>query len=109
MLQAHPSLAEELKKINQRLIDTVADFSDEEGVTHPDFSDKGIVVKCTFRGVSISADLKQLVESESVQYHTYSSVYYTVSFALTHCFMISSYLLSLYGCWSLQTIPRTPP
>nr|XP_043622083.1 mediator of RNA polymerase II transcription subunit 15a-like [Erigeron canadensis] len=47
----HP-LLDEIRGINQGLIDTVVDISHESGVG------KGTVVKCSFRNISLTSDLK---------------------------------------------------
>lgn len=53
---------EEIREINQRLIDTVVDFSDED--VNPSATvavaegGEGVIVKCSFNAVALSPNLK---------------------------------------------------
>lgn len=73
MLQAYDFLLKEVKEINQRLTDTVVDLCDNGVNPNPDFPDKGIIVKCSFTAVSISADVEQHPTEKLVHYQTYST------------------------------------
>ncbi|KAF9596250.1 hypothetical protein IFM89_008413 [Coptis chinensis] len=61
-VEANHALLEEIKEINQRLIDTVVDISDED--VDPTVAaaaaegGQGIIVKCSFNAVSLSPNLK---------------------------------------------------
>lgn len=61
-LQANHALLEEIREINQRLIDTVVDISEEDvGPTAAAPSaegSEGTIVKCSFSAVALSPNLK---------------------------------------------------
>ncbi|XP_054783608.1 mediator of RNA polymerase II transcription subunit 15a-like isoform X2 [Prosopis cineraria] len=61
-IKANHSLLEEIREINQRLIDTVVDISDED-VDHTAAAaaaeeSEGTIVKCSFNAVALSSSLK---------------------------------------------------
>eukprot|EP00258_Populus_trichocarpa_P037228 XP_024453247.1 mediator of RNA polymerase II transcription subunit 15a-like [Populus trichocarpa] len=61
-LQANHALLEEIREINQRLIDTVVDISDEDvdstAVAATAEGGEGTIVKCSFSAVALSQNLK---------------------------------------------------
>lgn len=74
ILQADPTLLEEIREINNQLIDTVVDISEDvdpiaaaaaaEGA-------EGTIVKCSFRAVALSPSLKsQFASVQMVGSHT---------------------------------------
>ncbi|KAJ6842711.1 mediator of RNA polymerase II transcription subunit 15a [Iris pallida] len=58
--EVNHSLLEEIREINQHLIDTVVDVSDEDADSVAAASEgvEGTVVKCSFTAVALSSDLK---------------------------------------------------
>lgn len=59
MWQVNHALMEELRKINNRLIDTVVDISDEDAdQTAVAEGAEGTVIKCSFTPVAFSPTLK---------------------------------------------------
>lgn len=62
LLQPNHALIEEIREINQRLIDTVVDISDED--VDPNVAaaavegGEGTIVKCSFSAVALSPNLK---------------------------------------------------
>lgn len=60
--QANHALLEEIKEVNQRLIDTVVDISDEEvdstAAVATAEGTEGTIVKCSFTAVALSPSLK---------------------------------------------------
>nr|WP_131786030.1 hypothetical protein [Protofrankia symbiont of Coriaria ruscifolia] len=65
LLQANHALLEEIREINQRLIDTVVDISDEDvdpsaaaAAAAAADGGEGTIVKCSFSAVSLSPNLK---------------------------------------------------
>lgn len=67
-MQVNFSLLEEIREINQQLIDTVVSISDEDidSVAAATGSCEGTVVKCSFKGVALSSSLKSLFASAQV-------------------------------------------
>lgn len=78
LLQANHALLEEIREINQRLIDTVICVSDEDvdpisasAITAE--GGEGTIVKCSFSAVALSPNLKsqyasaQMVSSKSLE------------------------------------------
>lgn len=64
--QVNPAILEEIKEVNEHLIDTVVDFSDED--VEPTLSavaaeGEGTIVKCTFSAVSLSPNLRSQYRS----------------------------------------------
>ncbi|KAK8581288.1 hypothetical protein V6N12_071518 [Hibiscus sabdariffa] len=61
-IEANHALLEEIREINQRLIDTVVDISDEDGdpgaVAATAEGGEGTIVKCFFSAVALSSNLK---------------------------------------------------
>lgn len=61
-LQANHALLEEIREINQRLIDTVVDISDEDvdpsAAAAAVEGGEGTIVKCSFSAVALSPNLK---------------------------------------------------
>lgn len=62
-MQANHVLLEELREINQRLIDTVVDISDEDddptaAAAAAAEGGEGTIVKCSFNAVALSPSLK---------------------------------------------------
>lgn len=61
-LQANHALLEEIKEINQRLIDTVVDISDEDvdptAAAVAAEGGEGNIVTCSFSAVALSPNLK---------------------------------------------------
>ncbi|KAE8674063.1 Mediator of RNA polymerase II transcription subunit 15a [Hibiscus syriacus] len=61
-IEANHALLEEIREINQRLIDTVVDISDEDvdpGATAATIEmGEGTIVKCSFSAVALSSNLK---------------------------------------------------
>ncbi|KAF5726958.1 mediator of RNA polymerase II transcription subunit 15a-like [Tripterygium wilfordii] len=61
-IEANRSLLEEIREINQRLIDTVVDISDEDvdptAVAAASEGGEGTIVKCSFSAVALSPNLK---------------------------------------------------
>lgn len=73
--QANHALLEEIREINQRLIDTVMDISDEDvdpTAAAAAEGAEGTIVKCSFSAVALSPSLKsqyasvQMVGSETL-------------------------------------------
>lgn len=64
-MQANHALLEEIQEINQRLIDTVIDISDED--VDPTLGaaegGEGTIVKCSYNAVALSPSLKALYAS----------------------------------------------
>lgn len=62
MFQVNHILLEEITAINQRLIDTVLDISDEETVpsvaSAPILDGEGTIVRCSLSAVAIAPNLK---------------------------------------------------
>lgn len=61
MLQANHALLEEIREINQRLIDTVVDINDEDvdpAAAAVFGGAEGTVVKCSYSAVALSPSLK---------------------------------------------------
>lgn len=60
LLQVNYTLLEEIREINQKLIDTVVDVSDEDSdsVAVASESGEGTVVKCSYTAVALSQDLR---------------------------------------------------
>ena len=62
LLQANHALLEEIREINQRLIDTVVDISDEDvdpsAAAAAVDGGEGTIVKCSFSAVALSPNLK---------------------------------------------------
>ena len=62
LLQTNHALIEEIREINERLIDTVVDISDED--VDPSVAatavegGEGTIVKCSFSAVALSPNLK---------------------------------------------------
>ncbi|XP_039052498.1 mediator of RNA polymerase II transcription subunit 15a-like isoform X2 [Hibiscus syriacus] len=61
-IEANHALLEEIREINQRLIDTVVDISDEDGdsgaVAATVEGGSGTIVKCSFGAVALSSNMK---------------------------------------------------
>lgn len=59
-LQARHALLEEIREINQQLIDTVVVISDEDTIptAAATYAGQGIIVKCSFSGVTVSPNFK---------------------------------------------------
>ncbi|GMI78122.1 hypothetical protein HRI_001481500 [Hibiscus trionum] len=61
-IEANHALLEEIREINQRLIDTVVDISDEDvdpgAVASTAEGSEGTIVKCSFSAVALSSNLK---------------------------------------------------
>ncbi|KAK8992894.1 hypothetical protein V6N11_048957 [Hibiscus sabdariffa] len=61
-IEANHTLLEEIREINQRLIDTVVDISDEDvdpgAAASASEGGEGTIVKCTFSAVALSSNLK---------------------------------------------------
>ena len=76
-MQANHALLEEIREINQRLIDTVVDISDEDvdpgAAAATAKVGEGTIVKCSFSAVALSSNLKsqymsaQMVSSQIVE------------------------------------------
>lgn len=72
LLQANLALFEEIKEINQRLIDTVVDISDED--VDPTATataatievGEGTIVKCSYSAVALSPNLKSQYASSQM-------------------------------------------
>ncbi|GLT88645.1 hypothetical protein SLE2022_066610 [Rubroshorea leprosula] len=67
-IEANHMLNKEIREINQRLIDTVVDITDEdtsliETAAATEFNEAGTVVRCSFSAVAISPHLKSLETS----------------------------------------------
>lgn len=61
MMQANHALVEEIKEINQRLIDTVLEISNQDvnpSVAAGPVGGEGTIVKCSFSAVALSPNLK---------------------------------------------------
>lgn len=70
LLQANHALLEEIKEINQRLIDTVVDICDDVdpsavAAAFPEGSE-GTFVKCSFSAVALCPNLKSHYSSEQM-------------------------------------------
>lgn len=67
MLQANHALLEEIREINQRLIDTVVDISDEDvdqtAAAAVADGGEGTIVKCSFSAVALCPSLKSQYSS----------------------------------------------
>lgn len=75
LLQVNHALLEEIREINQGLIDTVVDISDED--VYPNASAaaaegaEGTIVKCSFIAVALSPNLKsQYTSAQMVGFQT---------------------------------------
>lgn len=80
-MQANHALLEEIRKINQRLIDTVVDISDEDvdstAVAATAEGGEGTIVKCSFSAVALGPNLKsQYASAQMVCFQ--ASCYYDV-------------------------------
>lgn len=74
-LQANHALLEEIREINQRLIDTVVDISEEDvdptAAGSAAGGGEGTIVKCSFSAVALSPNLKsQYASSQMVGIQT---------------------------------------
>jgi PAX-interacting protein 1 len=80
-LQANHALLEEIREINQRLIDTVVDISDEDvdstAVAATAEGGEGTIVKCSFSAVALSQNLKS--QYASAQMVCFQTCYYDVN------------------------------
>ena len=66
------TLLEEIHEINQKLIDTVVDVSDEDAdsVAAASEGGEGTVVKCSYTAVALSPDLKvQFASAQMVSFN----------------------------------------
>lgn len=77
-MQANHTLIEEIRAINQRLIDTVVDISDEDvdpsAAAAAAEGGEGTIVKCSFSAVALSPNLKsQYASAQMVSSPTLSS------------------------------------
>lgn len=75
LLQANHALLEEIREINQRLIDTVVDISDEDvdprAAAAAAEGGEGTIVKCYFSAVALSPNLKsQYASAQMVSFQT---------------------------------------
>lgn len=73
MLQVN-HLLEEITAINQRLIDTVLDISDEETISSvasaPILNGEGAIVSCSFIAVAFSPSLKAELELVGLKFNS---------------------------------------
>ena len=60
LLQANQTLVEEIREINQQLIDTVVEIAkeDSDSSTLAAEGSDGMVVKCSYRAIAVSTSLK---------------------------------------------------
>nr|XP_034899862.1 mediator of RNA polymerase II transcription subunit 15a-like isoform X2 [Populus alba] len=91
-IEANHALLEEIREINQRLIDTVVDISDEDvdstAVAATAEGGEGTIVKCSFSAVALSQNLKS--QYASAQMVCFQTCYYDFNKLLP----ISLYLFS---------------
>ena len=70
-MQANHALLEEIREINEQLIDTVVDISDEDvdpGAATAE-GGEGTIVKCSFCAVALSSNLKsQYMSAQMVSF-----------------------------------------
>jgi PAX-interacting protein 1 len=73
LLQVNHALLEEIREINQGLIDTVVDISDEDvDPTAAAEGGEGTIVKCSFIAVALSPNLKsQYASAQMVGVQTF--------------------------------------
>ena len=77
LLQVNHALLEEIREINQRLIDTVVDISHEDvdpaaAAAAAAECGEGTIVKCSFSAVALSPNLKsQYTSTQMVGFQTY--------------------------------------
>jgi PAX-interacting protein 1 len=76
LLQVNHALLEEIRDINQRLIDTVVDISDEDvdpaAAAAAAEGGEGTIVKCSFSAVALSPNLKsQYASAQMVGFRTF--------------------------------------
>lgn len=95
ILQANYDLWGEIKQINQQLILTVVDISDEEVDSHAASAftkvGEGTIVKCSFTGVGISPNLRSETASLNMVWCLYE-------ICRTYLVYWSRYLISLSDC-----------
>lgn len=81
LLQANHSLLEEIREVNQRLIDTVVDISNEEvdptAAAAAAEGTEGTIVKCSYNAVALSPSLKsQYASVQMVGFKTFKPCAY---------------------------------
>ena len=104
LLQANHALLEEIREINQRLIDTVVDISDEDADPTAAGSagegGEGTVVKCSFSAVALSPNLKsQYASAQMVRFFAFQKGIKS---------LLSSAFLCIYSCFHELQSPIQP-
>lgn len=99
LLQANHTLIEEIREINQRLIDTVVDISNEDidATAAAAVADggEGVIIKCSFNAVSLSPGLKsQYGSAQLVGYKAFGTGFISLELSRVSLNFVSFYVVT---------------
>lgn len=101
-LQVNHALLEEIREINERLIDIVVDVSDEDldpsVAASASEGREGTIVKCSFSAISLSPNLKSHYTSAQMV-----SIFHLFVINIIYCGIIYLSLFISYAAFSLQS------